>query len=41
MNKNQQALLELVRAGLWEKDVLLLPYGEVDFANVLQLAEDH
>lgn len=40
MNKNQQALLELVRAGLWEKDVLLLPYGEVDFANVLQLAED-
>ena len=39
-DKNQEAFFALVRAGLWEKEVLLLPYGEVDFAEVLRLAEE-
>lgn len=30
----------LVRAGLWEKDVGLLPYKEVDFDRLLQLAQE-
>ena len=39
MNKNQQAFLELMRAGLWENDIML-PFGEVDFSVLLQQAED-
>ena len=30
----------LVRAGLWEKDVRLLSYGEIDFSAILSLAEE-
>ena len=30
----------MVRAGLWEKDVQLLPYGEVDYAEVMRLAQE-
>lgn len=37
---NHKAFLALVRAGLWEKEVQLLPYGEIDFEGVLQLAFD-
>lgn len=39
-NKNQQVFFALVRAGLWEKDVQLLPYGEVDYTAVMRLAQE-
>lgn len=35
-----QAFLELVRAGLWEKKIQLLPLGEVDYEEVMRLAEE-
>ena len=35
-----RAFLALVRAGLWEKKVQLLSYGEVDFDTVFQLAQE-
>ena len=38
-DKNQQAFFDLLRAGLWEKEVRLAPYGEIDSA-VLDLAEE-
>lgn len=37
---NIQAFLELVRAGLWEKDAQLLPLGDVDFDEVYQFASE-
>ncbi len=37
---NKDAFLALVRAGLWEKEVRLLPYKEIDFSEVLRLAEE-
>jgi hypothetical protein len=40
MDKNGRAFFELVRAGLWETEVRLLPYGEVDYDEVLQLATE-
>lgn len=40
MSNNQQAFLELVRAGLWEKEAHLSPYGEINYAEVLRLAEE-
>ena len=40
MDRNLSVFFELVRAGLWENDVRLAPYGEVDYAEVLQLAEE-
>ena len=40
MDKNQQAFFALLRAGLWEKEVRLAPYGEIDFSAVLDLAEE-
>lgn len=39
LSNTQQAFLELVRAGLWEKEAQLLPLGEVDYNEVMQLAE--
>lgn len=39
-NNNQQAFFALVRAGLWEKEVRLLPSGEVDYAEVMRLAQE-
>ena len=38
--KVEQAFFALLRAGLWEQEVQLQPYGEVDFAEVLELAEE-
>lgn len=38
--KVEQAFFALLRAGLWEQAVQLQPYGEVDFAEVLELAEE-
>ena len=39
-NNTQQAFFALVRAGLWEKEVRLLPYGEVDYSEVMRLAQE-
>lgn len=40
LNNNQQAFLELVRAGLWETDACLLPYGDIDFQEIYRLAQE-
>ena len=32
LNNNERAFLELVKAGLGEEEVRLLPYGERDFS---------
>lgn len=37
-NKNNDAFLDLVKAGLWEKDVRLEQYGKIDFEEIYQLA---
>lgn len=34
------AFFTLVRAGLWEKEACLVPFGEVDFSEVLKLSEE-
>ena len=36
----QRAFFALLRAGLWEKDVRLVPYVEMDFSAILDLAEE-
>lgn len=40
VSKEQKVFLALVRAGLWEEDVQLGSYGEIDFKKVHQLAEE-
>ena len=40
LDNNTGAFLELVRAGLWEKEARLLPFGEVDYNRVMRLAEE-
>lgn len=37
---NKDAFLALVRAGLWEREVRLSPYKEIDFSEILRLAEE-
>lgn len=39
MDKNQGALLAMLRAGLWDKEVQLLQYGDIDFSAILDIAE--
>lgn len=39
-NKDTEVFLELVRAGLWEKEVRLASYGEIDFAEIYRLAKE-
>lgn len=39
-DKTQKALLELLRAGLWEKDIKLSPFGELDFSAILDMSEE-
>ena len=39
-SNNQQAFLALLRAGLWEKDACLLPYGNIDFQEIYRLAQE-
>ncbi len=39
-DNNQQAFYALVRAGLWENEVQLFPFGDVDYSEVLRLAEE-
>lgn len=36
---NQEAFLALVRAGLWEKGIPLLPFGKVDYEELIRLTE--
>lgn len=38
--KSIDVFFALLRAGLWEKEVRLAPYGEIDFSAVLDLAEE-
>lgn len=40
MNNNTSAFFALLRAGLWEKDVNLLPFGDIDYKEVFRLAEE-
>ena len=40
MNDNISAFFELVRAGLWEKEVRLSQYGNIDYDEILRLAEE-
>ena len=40
LDNNLQAFFALARAGLWEKEVQLAPFGTIDYAEVLQLAEE-
>ncbi len=37
---NISVFLALVRAGLWEQDVRLLPFNPIDFKQVMSLAEE-
>lgn len=38
-NKNIQAFMDLVEAGLWEKDIRLARYGKIDFKEVYRIAQ--
>lgn len=40
LDKNIGAFLELIRAGLWEKEARLLAYDKIDYLRVLTLAEE-
>ena len=40
LDNNTQAFLKLVRAGLWEQDVRLLPYGDIKWQEVYRLATE-
>lgn len=40
IDNNTKAFFALLRAGLWGKDVILSPYGEIDFEEVCLLAEE-
>lgn len=40
MTQNQQVFFDLIKAGLWEKDVSLSKYGEIDFEEVYRLAQE-
>lgn len=40
IKKNYQAFLALVKAGLWESEVRLASYGEIDYSAIYNLAEE-
>lgn len=40
LDNNTKAFLELVRAGLWEKEARLTQFGEIDYEEVMCLAEE-
>lgn len=40
MDKTPKVFLELLKAGLWEKDARLSVFGEVDYGEVMRLAEE-
>lgn len=39
-DNTKEAFFALLRAGLWEKDVRLAQYGEIDYEDVLRLSEE-
>ena len=39
-DSNQQAFFALIRAGLWELECLLSPYGTIDFKEIYRIAEE-
>lgn len=39
-NNNQQFFFSLIRAGLWEKEVRLLPYQDIEWQEVYRLATE-
>lgn len=40
MDNNTNVFFSLLRAGLWEQDILLSLYGEVDYSEVMRLAQE-
>ncbi len=40
LENNQEAFFELLRAGLWEKEARLSQYKSIDYAAIMQLAEE-
>lgn len=40
LSNNQQAFFSLVKAGLWEQDAQLAQYDEIDYSEVMRLAEE-
>lgn len=40
MKTTEEVFFALLRAGLWEKEVRLLPFGKVDYAELMRLAEE-
>ena len=40
LDNNHQAFFALVKAGLWDHDVLLSQFGQIDFNQVYRLAEE-
>lgn len=40
LDNNQQAFFALVKAGLWEQDVQLLPFGYINLKKIYHLAEE-
>ena len=40
LNKSVKSFFSLVRAGLWEQDVRLSQYGEIDYNRIFSLAEE-
>ena len=40
LDNNHLAFYALVKAGLWEQDVLLSQYGQIDFNEIYRLAEE-
>lgn len=40
VNSDQQAFFELLRAGLWEKEARLSQFDGIDYAAIMQLAEE-
>ena len=39
-NKNQKVFFELIRTGLWNKEVRLSQYGDIDFNEIYRLAQE-
>lgn len=40
LDNNQQAFIELLKAGLWEKEARLSQYDKIDYTEVYRLAEE-
>ena len=40
LDKNQQVFFELVRAGLWEREARLSQFNDIDYAAVMEMADE-